>query len=59
MNKIERISMLAIIVNKTKLGGVKQAFSDSSCDVINPFTYTCGRLFCTIDAESRLCCIHE
>lgn len=26
-------------------GGVKRALSDSSFDDVNPYTYTCGRLF--------------
>ena len=45
MNIFEHISLLALNVNKSKLGGVKLFLSDLSCDEINHSTHTCGRLF--------------
>ena len=46
MSKLEHTrSLISKLTNIYKLGGVKQALSDSSCDSINPSTHTCGRLF--------------
>ena len=46
MSRLEHIpSLMNILTNIYKLGGVKQASSDSSCGEIKRTTHTCGRLF--------------
>ena len=46
MGKLEhKRSLMNKLTNIYKMGGVKQATSDSSCDSINPSTHTCRRLF--------------
>ena len=46
MSRIEYIRSLANkLTNIYKMGGVKQALSESSCNDVKPSTHTCGRLF--------------